>query len=156
MDRGIALQRFLVRGKQRARAGNGRHYTPDQTVNAEAWVKHCALTQAGSPCVAGPVKMTIEIGVAVPASWPKSKRAAAFAGAIWPTGKPDWDNSGKLIADALNGIAYRDDSQIVQASVVKYYAENPGAVVTIETMDPAPSGRAVAQPTPAGQPVTVS
>lgn len=33
--------------------------------------------------------------------------------------KPDADNIAKLVCDALNGIAYKDDAQIVQLQVVK-------------------------------------
>ena len=33
-------------------------------------------------------------------------------GRLFPTKKPDADNIIKVILDALNGLAYRDDSQI--------------------------------------------
>ena len=45
-------------------------------------------------------------------------------GDILPTKKPDADNILKIIADALNGIAYADDKQVVTAEVQKLYAEN--------------------------------
>lgn len=32
-------------------------------------------------------------------------------------GKPDWDNLGKLACDALNGIAFKDDSQVDMGAV---------------------------------------
>lgn len=50
---------------------------------------------------------------------------------IRPTKKPDFDNIGKVICDALNKIAYRDDSQIVDAQVRKFYSDRPRVVVTI-------------------------
>ena len=34
-------------------------------------------------------------------------------------GKPDWDNLGKLACDALNGIAFKDDSQVDTGAVTK-------------------------------------
>ena len=34
-------------------------------------------------------------------------------------GKPDWDNLGKLACDALNGIAFKDDSQVDMGAVTK-------------------------------------
>lgn len=34
-------------------------------------------------------------------------------------GRPDWDNLAKLATDALNGLAYKDDAQIVDAHVTK-------------------------------------
>ena len=52
-----------------------------------------------------------------------------------PAKRPDFDNIGKIIADALNGVAYRDDAQIVEAKLVKIYVDGPGATsVTIGTV----------------------
>ena len=48
-----------------------------------------------------------------------------------PTKKPDIDNAIKAIADALNGVAYYDDSQIVYIEATKHYAEKPQTVVTL-------------------------
>lgn len=44
-------------------------------------------------------------------------------------GKPDWDNLAKLACDALNGLAYRDDAQIVRCAVNKFMPDRrvPGA-----------------------------
>jgi Holliday junction resolvase RusA-like endonuclease len=70
---------------------------------------------------------------AVPGSWSKKKRAQALAGAIWPTVKPDADNSLKL-TDALNAIVFCDDKQVVIATVFKCYSERPGLSIEIETM----------------------
>lgn len=41
------------------------------------------------------------------------------------TKKPDVDNLLKALLDALNGIAYADDAQIVKLSAQKVYAETP-------------------------------
>ena len=50
---------------------------------------------------------------------------------IRPTVKPDWDNIGKLISDALNGVAYADDKDIVFGAVQKAYSSKPRTVVTL-------------------------
>lgn len=54
----------------------------------------------------------------------------------WPgrecTKRPDLDNLCKLVGDALNGVAYRDDSQIVRASISKLYS--PGTERTDVTL----------------------
>ena len=55
-----------------------------------------------------------------------------LSGEIRPTKKPDWDNSGKIIADSLNEIAYKDDSQIVDGMVRKFYGETPKVIVVIK------------------------
>lgn len=67
----------------------------------------------------------------IPKSASKKKRAAMLAGEIRPTKKPDMDNVVKVIADALNQIAYRDDTQIVDCQCRKFYSENPRVEVRI-------------------------
>jgi Holliday junction resolvase RusA-like endonuclease len=61
----------------------------------------------------------------VPRSWPAKKRDAALTGVVRPTGRPDWDNLAKSGLDALNGIVFADDSQVVEATVKKVYSEVP-------------------------------
>ena len=50
---------------------------------------------------------------------------------MYVTKKPDADNILKAISDALNGIVYRDDSQVCDCSVVKLYSKNPRVEVSI-------------------------
>ena len=51
---------------------------------------------------------------------------------ISPTIKPDTDNIAKSILDSLNGIAYKDDKQIIRLTVEKWYAEVPNVTVEIK------------------------
>lgn len=113
-----------MRGKGRPRfvRATGRAYTPQETENAEAWVRQCAV-QAGAKPVDGPLLLVLGIFVDVPASWSKTKRAQALAGGIRPTNKPDLDNIIKLVGDSLNGIAWVDDKQIVEISAQRFYAD---------------------------------
>ena len=52
-------------------------------------------------------------------------------GDIRPTKKPDWDNIGKVVSDSLNQIAYRDDAQIVDSQVRKFYSRLPRIEIII-------------------------
>ncbi len=54
-----------------------------------------------------------------------------ISGKIRPTKKPDCDNTVKIICDALNELAYKDDSQIVTTQIAKYYAKVPRTFVKI-------------------------
>jgi Holliday junction resolvase RusA-like endonuclease len=54
-----------------------------------------------------------------------------IAGTERPTKKPDIDNIEKIIFDALNGIAYNDDSQIVSCWADKFYSTVPRVEVVI-------------------------
>lgn len=42
----------------------------------------------------------------------------------------------KIIADSLNQIAYRDDTQIVDCQCRKFYSDNPRVEVTIKEVKP--------------------
>jgi len=109
-----------------------RAFTDGKTVNMEAFIKMRALSAVvGMPPLDGPVSIRLEIGVAVPSSWSKRKRADALAGAVWPTAKPDLDNVLKLVGDACNGIVWADDKQIVRAEVSRRYVETPATVLTV-------------------------
>lgn len=117
------------------RGGFARAYTPAKTVAYEGLVALAGETaMAGASPYAGAVVMEVTARFAIPVSWSKRKRAEAAAGVVRPTGKPDCDNLLKAIGDGLNGIAYRDDAQVVRASIVKLYAETPGVDIIVEAL----------------------
>ena len=112
--------------KQRPRFSNGHAYTPEKTIAYESLVK---MAYQG-PRFEGQVRMNVEAYFQIPASTSKAKRNYMGIGMIRPTKKPDWDNIGKIVSDALNGIAYHDDSQITEATVRKFYGD-PRVEVTL-------------------------
>jgi Holliday junction resolvase RusA-like endonuclease len=120
-----------IRGKGRPRFARGRTYTPEATRNAEAWVRSCASQAWPAAPLDGALGIRLEIGVPVPASWSKKRQVLALDGLILPTSKPDLDNQLKLIGDACNGILWRDDAQIVTATVSRRYVEVPAALLTV-------------------------
>jgi Holliday junction resolvase RusA-like endonuclease len=77
-----------------------------------------------------PLRMRITACLGVPAGT-ATKRKARMLGEL-PTKKPDADNIAKIVADALNGIAYYDDAQIVDLQVRKIYAESPHVRIEIQ------------------------
>lgn len=64
----------------------------------------------------------------------KAKKTAMVRGDVLPTVKPDVDNVLKLVLDALNGVAYEDDKQVVDSRSVKMYGEHPCIIVAVETV----------------------
>jgi len=127
-------------GKGRPRittwGGFARAYTPAKTRAYEANLAGVAVeAMAGRKPLYGPLIVKVTACLPVPASWPRKRRDAALAGAIRPTGRPDWDNLAK-VCDALNGIVWKDDAQVVEGSVVKRYSESPKLVVEIRPLDP--------------------
>ena len=67
----------------------------------------------------------------IPKSVSKKKRGLMLEGMLRPTKKPDMDNVVKIIADSLNQIAYRDDTQIVDCQCRKFYSDDPRVEVRI-------------------------
>lgn len=129
-------------GKGRPRfARRGAHviaYTPEKTKTYEARIKSAALeAMAGGQITTCAVHVDIVIHVEPPASWSKKKRAEAFADVVYPMGKPDIDNVTKGILDAMNGIVYADDKQVVRMTVVKRYFEPAGVVVKVGIVEAA-------------------
>jgi len=125
-------------GKQRPRmCRSGRTYTPNQTVNYETLVRELfAIEYPGFVPMSGPVDVTIRAVYAIPKSATKKRLAEIEAGRERPTKTPDVDNIAKIVTDALNGLAYDDDKQIVNLFVGKYYGSAPMVgVVIAETRD---------------------
>lgn len=121
-------------GKQRPRVlKNGITYTPKETVNYETLIKEIYSTEyrlAGPK--EGPLKMKIVAYFPIPESVSNIKKTDMERGNIRPTKKPDIDNIVKIVADALNGLAYLDDKQIVSCTVEKYYSSIPRVQVELE------------------------
>jgi Holliday junction resolvase RusA-like endonuclease len=123
-------------GKQRPRVmRNGHTYTPDKTVNYETLVKQLYIEKYFQKQLSGPIKATITAYMPIPKSESKVRKEKMREGKIRPTKKPDWDNIGKIITDALNDLAYDDDKQIVDARVIKLYGDQPRVEIELEEIE---------------------
>ena len=49
--------------------------------------------------------------------------------------RKDWDNLAKNVMDAMNGIVYKDDSQVTMATIEKAYDKNEPGVYVLITED---------------------
>lgn len=122
-----------IQAKQRPRFNGKFAYTPANTVNYENWIKACYLRQYGNEkIIETAISVEIEAYFEMPQSASKKKKIAMIDNRILPTVKPDTDNIAKSILDALNGIAFKDDKQVVELVVKKMYAVEPRAIVTIK------------------------
>lgn len=125
---------FTVPGKpfakQRPRATRqGRVYTPSETVSFERQVGQIARPHFPEPFT-GPVRLTISAVFAPPASWSKRKTEAHLHRPH--TQRPDVDNIGKAIADALNRIAWADDAQVADIRIRKGWGLTDATHVIVE------------------------
>ena len=131
--------RFTIPGEP---AGKGRPrfrkegfpYTPDSTVRYESLVKTEYWAQCGA--VKFPDDAMLDMWILAYYSIPRSKsnkqKDMMRRGEIRPAKKPDADNVIKIVADSLNHVAYRDDTQIVDCQVHKFYSDNPRVEVFIK------------------------
>lgn len=130
--------RFTVPGKPEGkgrprfrRAGNFvKTYTPDQTVNYEKRVRE-SWEQGHFERLQGEIEARMVCYFPIPKSTPKKRRAAMEAGEIGCSTKPDADNLAKCVLDALNGLAYDDDSHITRLEVRKLYSTDPRCEVEL-------------------------
>lgn len=97
---------------------------------------HRAPSSAGKPSAGGATEKAVRISVVavfpIPGSASRKRRRDMLEGRELPTKKPDADNILKIILDALNGLAYADDKQVVWAECQKNYGEQPGVLVAVE------------------------
>lgn len=134
---------FTVPGKPQGKARARTFYdsrsnkmssvTPEKTVLYENLVKTCFRQRYGQGRFPDDAYIIARIAAFFepPKSISKKKRAEMLEGKIWPAKKPDSDNIAKVVLDALNGIAYHDDTQIIKLVVTKAYSEEAHLSVTL-------------------------
>lgn len=123
-------------GKGRPRVGNigghARMFTPAKTLAYEGFIAlQAQIAMAGHDLVEGPVEVRMFIALQVPESKSKRWKADALAGRVFPTTKPDVDNTVKAVFDALNGVVWRDDVQVVDLVLRKRYSNQPRVEVEV-------------------------
>ena len=125
------------RGKGRPRGTKtGHFYTDARTRSYEAVLRFAAQqAMAGRPPLAGAVNLALRVVFPIPPSWPKKRQSAALSGELRPTTKPDADNIVKL-TDALNGVVWVDDAQVVGLALEKHYGAAPGTQFTVSEVAP--------------------
>jgi Holliday junction resolvase RusA-like endonuclease len=110
-----------------------RAYTPKETADYENRVR-LYFSQAAPKHVllTGPVHVSIWCYFDIPKAWSK-KKIADVDGLHWHhIKKPDCDNLIKICLDALNGIAWHDDSQVYSVACIKGYTLTPQMTVQIK------------------------
>jgi len=121
------------KGRPRAssRGGFVRMYTPATTLAYEAEIARLAEMARGSwPVLATPMSLRVICHHAIPVSWSKRKQLQALNGEVIP-GKPDLDNVAKAVLDALNGVIYEDDKQVIRLVAEKRYSVDPRVEVYV-------------------------
>ena len=126
-------------GKQRPKVfkknGVSRAITPDKTVLYENLVKLSACKDGPVKRLDGEIEANIKAYYSIPKKMTRKNKELIEEDKLHPTKKPDCDNVAKIILDALNGIAYKDDSQVVKLTIEKYFSYEPRVEVEIKELN---------------------
>lgn len=124
---------FIVEGDPQGKARprfsriSGRVYTPAKTARYEREIKNAFLSTGGTLIPDGHyVSITVDAYFKIPKSYIKGKRWACEANINRPDKKPDMDNILKVVMDALNKVAYKDDKQVIEVRCRKWYSRSSG------------------------------
>lgn len=113
----------------------GVAYTPAKTVNYESLVRYTYQSIYGKQePLSGRIEAHVTAIFPIPKSYSKKKTAELLQGHCNYDKKPDCDNLAKSVLDALNGIAYNDDSQITSLHVVKEYGTQPKVILQLKEL----------------------
>lgn len=127
---------FTVEGdpveKGRPRKGKFGFYTPKKTKDAEDRFKVLSMRHAPPSPLEGAIKLTLVFNRKIPGYFSKKKTLQCEANQILPVTKPDLDNYIKLPCDAMNGLFWKDDNQVVSIMASKAYSKKPRTYVIIE------------------------
>ena len=128
-------------GKQRARtrtvntkAGKSfvMSYTPKKTLNYETYIKELfVIKYPGFIIMEDAISVDVMAYLIIPMSKSKKQKEAMLNGDIFPTTRPDGDNILKVCLDALQGICFKNDSQIIRGSFKKIYSNTPRVEIMV-------------------------
>ena len=112
-----------------------RSITPEKTKSYEDLIRWSYVSAGGKYLGEEVLQVSIEAFFPIPQSFSKAKKEMAIKGKLRPTTKPDCDNIIKVVLDALNGVAYYDDKQVVTVSCNKYYADRGCLLIQINAVE---------------------
>ena len=121
------------KGRPRVNTTTAIAYTPAKTKEYEELVKQYFIIKYRriNP-LEGRIKINITAYFLVPKNTSKKQEENMLNNAISPTKKPDIDNIAKIILDALNKLAFKDDNQITKLEIEKKYGTEEKIFVKVE------------------------
>lgn len=128
------------KGRPRFNRSTGRAYTDSETRAYEDKIAAIYMLKYGTEHFAAKdfLHMQVLATFPIPKNTKKSDRINMILGEIFPSRKPDIDNILKVVMDALNGVAYKDDSRVSALLGQKCYGYEPGLQIKIYKL---PAGR---------------
>ena len=118
--------------KERPRAGMGHVYTPRKTKEAERIIGYTVKSCMKASCIPMFEKEALRVTVEFTFATPDKKKQDTPKRT-----RPDIDNLGKTVLDALNGVAFKDDGQVSEFLCFKRFAAEDGITIKIESLQQA-------------------
>lgn len=127
----------VPQGRPRASTRGGRVnvYDPSNSRNYKQSVAWQAKKQYKGNPFEGALKVHVDIYRQIPKSTSGVRTERKENKEIRPIVRPDLDNYLKSVFDGLDGITWKDDSQIVSLSSEKYYSTNPRVEIKIQKLE---------------------
>jgi Holliday junction resolvase RusA-like endonuclease len=126
------------KSKQRPRWHKGGTYTPKETVGYETYIKELfVIKYPDFKPLETALRLQLAAYLTIPKSQSQKKKTLMESNDIRPTKKPDLDNIVKILLDALEKIAFKNDNQFVIIDAFKFYSKRPRLEIEItEVTDP--------------------
>lgn len=121
-----------LRPRVSSRGGYMRVYDPPKVKNFKNLLRSLADDQYSRPPLIGPLSVSLTFYRPVQKSISQSERERRLSNESKPVVKPDTDNYIKSTLDALNGVLWHDDAQIVKITGEKRYSDNPRITVSVK------------------------
>lgn len=121
------------KGRPRVNTSTAIAYTPAKTKEYEDLIKqYFIIKYRGTKPLEGRLSVTIKAHFSIPKNTGKLRNEEMLNNTISPVKKPDIDNIAKIVLDALNKLAFKDDNQITKLNVEKMYSEEEKVLILIE------------------------
>lgn len=110
-------------------------YDPPKSRGYKEYIKQIARQELHIEPLTGSIRINVKVYIGIQKAGSKLTRRKKQDGIIRPTVKPDTDNYYKAVSDALTGILWEDDNQIVEIHVGKWYSDQPRVEIEVEEID---------------------
>lgn len=121
-----------LRPRVSSRGGYVRVYDPPKVKQFKRVLRSLAVNQYTRPPLIGPLSVSLTFYRPVQKSISQSEREQRLTNRSKPVVKPDTDNYIKSTLDALNGVLWHDDAQIVKIEAEKKYSDHPRITVSVK------------------------
>lgn len=122
-------------------AKSGQHFVRDSAKGSAEWKRTVAQVagaeMSGRSLLEGPLGLVVDFYLPRPKGhFGTGRNAGSVKGSapLFPVTKPDATKLLRAVEDALTGIVWRDDAQVVEQHVRKHYGEPTRVEISVDVM----------------------